>query len=47
MLRRTRRGPLPFRGMSRFPYGADEHYPRDAAHQDYLRRFNTRRVGAP
>jgi hypothetical protein len=37
--------PLPFQAMSRFPYGPDEHYPRDASHQDYLRHFNTRRVG--
>jgi Tfp pilus assembly protein PilF len=37
--------PLPFHGMSNFPYRADEHYPRDAAHQEYLRRHQTRRVG--
>ena len=36
--------PLPFRGMSQYPYGADEHYPIDRVHQDYLRRYNTRRV---
>ena len=34
--------PLPFHGMSRYPYPADEHYPRDAAHQRYLREYNTR-----
>jgi Tfp pilus assembly protein PilF len=36
--------PLPFHGMSRYPYGADESYPRDAEHQEYLKRYNTRRM---
>jgi len=36
--------PLPFHGMSRYPYGADEAYPRDAAHERYLERYNTRQV---
>jgi hypothetical protein len=36
--------PLPFHGMSRYPYGADEFYPADAEHQRYLRRFNTRHM---
>ena len=36
--------PLPFRGMTRYPYGANEAYPTDEEHQDYLRRYNTRRV---
>jgi hypothetical protein len=36
--------PLPFHGMSRYPYGADEAYPRDAAHQRYLESYNTRQV---
>jgi hypothetical protein len=36
--------PLPFHGMSRYPYGADEFYPADAEHQRYLRRYNTRRM---
>jgi tetratricopeptide (TPR) repeat protein len=36
--------PLPFHGMSRYPYGADESYPTDAEHQRYLRRYNTRRM---
>jgi hypothetical protein len=35
-------GPLPFRKMTKYPYGPDEHYPDDAAHRDYLERFNTR-----
>jgi len=30
--------------MSRYPYGADEAYPTDAAHQRYLEAYNTRRV---
>ncbi len=37
--------PLPFHGMSRFPYGPGEHYPRTALHEEYQRRYNTRRVG--
>jgi cytochrome c-type biogenesis protein CcmH/NrfG len=36
--------PLPFHGMSRYPYGADESYPAGAEHQRYLRRYNTRRM---
>ena len=38
--------PLPFQGMSNFPYGPGEHYPRTPRHEDYRRRFNTRQVGA-
>jgi len=37
--------PLPFHGMSRYPYGPDEAYPSDAAHRRYLAAYNTRRVG--
>ena len=37
-------GPLPFHGMSRFPYDETEHYPRTPAHQRYLQQWNTRRV---
>jgi len=37
--------PLPFHGMSRYPYPASEHYPRDAAHDDYQRSYNTRPAG--
>jgi len=37
--------PLPFHGMSRYPYGADEGYPNDPAHARYLQTYNTRRVG--
>jgi len=39
--------PLPFHGMSRYPYGADEGYPSDAAHTQYLETYNTRRVEIP
>jgi tetratricopeptide (TPR) repeat protein len=31
--------PLPFHGMSRYPYPADEHYPDDEAHRAYLREY--------
>lgn len=34
--------PLPFHGMSQYPYPAKEHYPRDAKHDEYQRTFNTR-----
>ena len=34
--------PLPFHGMSRYPYPASEHFPDDAAHQRYRREYNTR-----
>ena len=39
--------PLPFRAMTRYPYGADEHYPRTAAHRRYLDTYNTRVVARP
>lgn len=38
-------GPLPFHGMSNFPYPATEYYPNSPAHQNYLRTYNTRRIG--
>ncbi len=34
--------PLPFHAMSGYPYRADEQYPADAEHQQYLREYNTR-----
>ncbi len=34
--------PLPFHGMSRFPYPPNEHYPDDTAHRDYVKTYNTR-----
>jgi tetratricopeptide (TPR) repeat protein len=36
--------PLPFHGMTRYPYGPEQTYPQDADHQEYLRKYNTRRV---
>jgi hypothetical protein len=38
--------PLPFRGMSDYPYGPEETYPRDRVHDEYQRKYNTRQVGA-
>ena len=35
-------GPLPFHGMSGYPYPNDEHYPQTSAHLDYLEQYNTR-----
>jgi hypothetical protein len=37
--------PLPFWGMTTFPYGAGEHYPRTPLHEEYQRTYNTRQVG--
>ena len=34
--------PLPFHGMSAYPYPPGEKYPDDAAHLEYRRRYNTR-----
>jgi tetratricopeptide (TPR) repeat protein len=34
--------PLPFHGMSRYPYPSDERYPHDAVHDNYQRAYNTR-----
>lgn len=39
--------PLPFRAMSNYPYGPKEHYPTDAAHEEYRRKYNTRAIGTP
>ena len=36
--------PLPFHGMSAYPYPDTEHYPDDAAHRRYRLEYNTRRV---
>ena len=36
--------PLPFHGMSRYPYPATEAYPDSEAHRRYRREYNTRRV---
>jgi tetratricopeptide (TPR) repeat protein len=34
--------PLPFHGMSSYPYPAKEHYPEDRDHQLYQQQYNTR-----
>ncbi len=34
--------PLPFHAMSRYPYPASEHYPDDAAHREYRKKYNIR-----
>jgi hypothetical protein len=39
--------PLPFRGMSGYPYPNTESYPYDAAHLAYLAEYNTRVVTVP
>ena len=36
--------PLPFHGMSAYPYPKTENYPDDEAHRWYQREYNTRRV---
>ncbi len=36
--------PLPFHGMSSYPYPAGEHYPQDVAHTEYILNYNTRRI---
>jgi Tfp pilus assembly protein PilF len=35
-------GPLPFHKIREYPYAAGDSYPTDAAHQRYLREYNTR-----
>jgi hypothetical protein len=39
--------PLPFMGMSGFPYTTAESYPYDAAHLAYLKEYNTRVIPPP
>jgi hypothetical protein len=34
--------PLPFHGMSRYPYPPSERYPDDTGHREYRDRYNTR-----
>jgi len=36
--------PLPFIGMSKYPYGEDEFYPTDNEHQEFLKNYITRKV---
>ena len=35
-------GPLPFHGMSSYPYPAAEHYPDSPEYRDYIKQYNTR-----
>jgi tetratricopeptide (TPR) repeat protein len=39
--------PLPFHGMTRYPYTWPEHYPLTEARQRYLEKYNTRVVTSP
>jgi hypothetical protein len=39
--------PLPFRGMSGYPYGSNERYPATPRHRAYQDRYNTRVVSRP
>jgi hypothetical protein len=34
--------PLPFHGMSAYPYPKAEHFPDDNVHRDYMQGYNTR-----
>jgi hypothetical protein len=36
--------PLPFSGMSKYPYDSDESYPDSKEYQDYIKSYNTRKV---
>ncbi|MFQ5637718.1 MAG: FG-GAP-like repeat-containing protein [bacterium] len=36
--------PLPYHGMTRYPYGPDEAYPDDTESRVYLKKYNTRKV---
>ncbi|HZN06242.1 MAG TPA: hypothetical protein VFB65_05635, partial [Pyrinomonadaceae bacterium] len=40
-------GPLPFHGMSRYPYSWPERYPLTPARKKYLETYNTRLVTSP
>jgi hypothetical protein len=40
-------GPLPFHGMSKYPYTWPEHYPLTAARRAYMEKYNTRLVASP
>jgi hypothetical protein len=39
--------PLPFHGMSKYPYSATEAYPLTPERQRYIERYNTRVVTVP
>ena len=36
--------PLPFHGMTRYPYGPEQRYPNSGAHRAYQDRYNTRTI---
>jgi hypothetical protein len=36
--------PLPFHGMSKYPYGNDESYPSDPEYQKYMETYNVREI---
>jgi hypothetical protein len=38
--------PLPFHGMTKYPYDAPEAYPMTAARRAYIDKYNTRLVAA-
>jgi hypothetical protein len=40
----NRVGPLPFHGMTRYPYGSDESYPETPQLKAYHQKYNTREV---
>ncbi len=37
--------PLPYHGMSRYPYGPNDAYPRDDEYKEFIEKYNTREVG--
>lgn len=37
-------GPLPFHGMTKYPYGENESYPTDPIHSTYQKTYNTRTI---
>jgi hypothetical protein len=39
--------PLPFHGMSKYPYGRTESYPLTSERQAYIEKYNTRLVASP
>jgi len=42
-----RLAPLPFHGMSRYPYPSTEHYPLTDERRKYIEKYNTRVVTSP
>jgi hypothetical protein len=39
--------PLPFHGITRYPYAAGDRYPVDKSHREYLETYNTRPGAGP